>query len=115
MLVRLFKWVFRLFVSKKPEKIDVDQLYSFEYVEDIPSNTSYKTIYFVGEQGYFWQFVMVCPCGCGSLLHMNLMDDYKPFWSYEIVNNEISFTPSIHRMVGCKSHFFIKKGRVVWV
>lgn len=114
MLISLFKWLFRLFACKKSEKTDIDEQYRFEYVDDVPSNIVFKTIYLVGEQGYYWQFVMLCPCGCGSLLHMNLINDYKPFWSYEIFNNVISLTPSIDRRVGCKSHFFIKNGKIVW-
>lgn len=114
MLIKLFKWIFRLFAGRQPEKSGVNPSYKFDYMEDVPLKPANKTIYIIGEQGYYWQFVMLCPCNCGSLLHMNLMNDHKPFWSYEIVNNEISFTPSIDRMVGCKSHFFIKNSKIVW-
>ena len=26
----------------------------------------------------------------------------------------VTLFPSVHRMVGCKSHFFIRKGKIAW-
>ncbi|MFK7107986.1 DUF6527 family protein [Flavobacterium oreochromis] len=113
MLRRIFDWLTSFFIKEKP-KIYEDESYSFEFVDDVPDNPKDKVLYLIGEDGYFWQFVVVCPCGCKSLLYMNLMDDEAPFWKYDINDGLISITPSIDRKVGCKSHFFIKKGIIIW-
>jgi len=111
MLQKLCNWIVRLFFKKEVNK---DKGYGFQFVEDVPNNPKNKILYFIGEDGYYWQFVMLCPCGCNLLLHMNLMDDYNPYWSYKIYNDKISISPSIHRLVGCKSHFFIRSGNIIW-
>ncbi|WP_394341525.1 DUF6527 family protein [Albibacterium indicum] len=58
---------------------------------------------------------MLCPCGCKNILHMNLMEEESPCWSYSInKKNIITIRPSVNRIVGCKSHFFVREGKVVW-
>lgn len=111
MLQKLYKWFIKFFFKKELDKY---KRYGFQFVNEIPDIPKKNILYFIGEEEYYWQFVMLCPCGCNSLLHMNLMDDYKPYWSYKINNGLISITPSIDRMVGCKSHFFVKEGQIIW-
>jgi uncharacterized protein DUF6527 len=102
-LNRIKKWI----ASKKRFKYDV--------VSELPSHLIPRVIYIEENQKYPWQIVMICPCGCGSNLHMNLINEYDPFWEYEIDKKDrISLHPSVHRFVGCKSHFFIKKGVIIW-
>lgn len=113
MLKKLFKWLIGFF-KKKESNISKNEFYNFEFVNDVPDYPANKTLYIVGDDGYFWQFVVICPCGCKSLLYMNLMDDQHPFWKYSINNGLISITPSIHRKVGCESHFFIRESEIVW-
>ena len=89
--------------------------YSYQVVEDIPKRPEKNVVYLVSHLGYCWQVVMMCPCGCKKLLYMNAMPEYHPCWKYTIDKNErISLSPSIHRMVGCKSHFFVRNGRIDW-
>jgi hypothetical protein len=47
-------------------------------------------------------------------LYMNLMDDYDPYWKYTIHGKTISLSPSVNRLVGCKSHFFLRSGKIEW-
>lgn len=84
-------------------------------MDDVPDSLKPSIIYIVGNDGYYWQVVMLCPCNCKKVLHMNLMREHQPYWRVEISRkNMISLYPSIHRMVGCKSHFFVRKGKIVW-
>ena len=107
MLRRLFKWIERLFQKERP--------LNYRFVQDVPPTLKRRTIYVVGENGYHWQIVMQCPCGCKAVLHMNLMEDEKPSWSYAIgKTGSITIRPSIHRVVGCKSHFFVCEGIIIW-
>ncbi|WP_410688422.1 DUF6527 family protein [Chitinophaga filiformis] len=57
---------------------------------------------------------MTCPCGCGKILYLNLLRDYAPYWAYKTEGKIISLSPSVHRTVGCKSHFFITDGKLIW-
>lgn len=107
MLKRLFDWIKRLFYKKKP--------FRYKYVEDVPNVLKSKTIYIIGVENNPWQLIMECPCGCKNTLHMNLMKEESPVWSYVIENKKmITIHPSINRIVGCKSHFFIRNGKLVW-
>ena len=90
--------------------------YRYQFVEDIPDAIQPRIIYIIQNNGYAWQLVILCPCGCRKNLHMNLTEEYKPSWKFKVDKRKrISIYPSIHRMVGCKSHFFIKKGKIIWV
>ncbi len=125
MIKKLLSWFLSLFsdstiVVDVPDvqssgNINTKPLYSYIFVDDVPDNIRPEILYLVGNDGYFWQAIMKCPCGCDSNLHMNLIDDYYPCWTYEISdNNEISLKPSVDRLVGCKSHFFLRGSRIVW-
>ena len=106
MIKKLHKWIKGFFRKK----------YKYRLVKDIPDTLKPRFIYIVENNGFPWQIVMICPCGCTKLLHMNLMREYKPYWRFEVnKRNKISLYPSIHRIVGCKSHFFIRKGKIQWV
>lgn len=108
MLQRLLKWIDGIFQRKRS--------FTYNKVKETPNHPKSSTLYLVANDDYYWQAVMVCPCGCKKVLFLNLMDDMKPNWSYSIDSkNKISMHPSIHRKTKCKSHFFIRSGNVVWV
>lgn len=114
MIKWLFNWFFRFFKWKKLDTKLGSEMYHFQFIDDVPDEPKEKIIYFIGESDFYWQFVMLCPCGCDSLLHMNLIEDYDPYWTYKMDNDLITVTPSVDRTVGCKSHFFIKSGKLIW-
>ena len=102
---KLHKW-FKELLQKK---------YRYQIASDVPNKIKKEIVYIIQNDGYPWQIIMLCPCGCNKNLQMNLMKDYKPWWSFEVdKKNRITLYPSIHRIVGCRSHFFIKKGKVIW-
>lgn len=85
------------------------------HVEDLPDELDANSIYIAGEGKYLWFAAMLCPCGCGEILYMNLQDHSRPRWSIvRHSDNTISLTPSVWRKVGCQSHFFFRQGQVVW-
>lgn len=107
MIKRFINWLLNLFKSEK--------LYVAKFTDEIPDKPDNITIYLIENQGYCWQAVMICPCGCKKQLNMNLMKDYHPHWQYKINSkNIITLNPSINRTVGCKSHFFVKQGKIIW-
>ncbi|MFA6132799.1 MAG: DUF6527 family protein [Phycisphaerae bacterium] len=67
-------------------------------------------VLYVSEE--FGAVAHLCPCGCGSKVRTPLGPTE---WSLE----ETSSGPSLHPSVGnwqlpCRSHYWIRKGRVVW-
>lgn len=101
-------WMIRFVTGKKAP---VKTLYT----EEVPDRLKNNYVYILGEGNYLWEAVMLCPCGCGKTLHMSLHKDGRPRWKLEKHNNgTVSLSPSIWRKKGCCSHFFLKKGFVVW-
>lgn len=83
--------------------------------EDLPQWLDRKTIYIVREDGFLWHASMLCPCGCGELLHMNLIPSDRPCWQLtKHQNRTVTLYPSIWRKKGCYSHFWFRHGRVLW-
>ncbi len=73
------------------------------------------TVYVLGEKQYLWSVALLCPCGCGEALHMSLHDDSRPRWRIrDHRDGTVTLFPSVWRTVGCRSHFFLRRGRVEW-
>ncbi len=85
-------------------------------VEELaPQRLRKRTLYIVEEDGYEEQAVMVCPCGCGSTLQMNLLSDERPCWKVtRHADGTATLHPSVWRKKDCGSHFWFRKGRVQW-
>lgn len=84
------------------------------FVEDEPDELKRDVLYAVGENGYLWQATFACPCGCQARITLNLLPDDSPRWQLHVVAGVPTLTPSIWRKAGCRSHFFIRQGRVDW-
>lgn len=83
--------------------------------ENTPESLSKRTLYIVTEDGCPWHAEMICPCGCGETLHLNLLTDDRPVWHIQThKDGTISLKPSVWRQAGCHSHFWFQKGRVLW-
>lgn len=83
---------------------------------NVPEVLGRRTLYIVEEDGYQEQAAMLCPCGCGNVLHMNLLTDERPCWRVTThTDGTATLHPSVWRKTGCQSHFWFREGRVVWV
>ena len=83
---------------------------------DFPDRPKRGILYVIGEDGYDWAAAMQCPGGCGKLLEMNLYPDAHPVWSVtEHQDGTVSLTPSVWLKTGCRCHFILRAGRVIWV
>src|SRR5580704_10561314 len=45
-----------------------------------PTKLNRQRLYVLTEDGLPWEAAMICPCGCGATLHMNLLADERPRW-----------------------------------
>ena len=82
---------------------------------DLPNSLEDKAIYIVQEDGFLWHASMLCPCGCGEVIHLNLIPDERPCWQLSKNQDDtISLFPSVWRTKGCQSHFWFRHNKVHW-
>jgi hypothetical protein len=83
--------------------------------EELPDALDARTVYLVGEGVHLWSVALLCPCGCGETLHMNLLPDARPRWTVtRHADGTVTLDPSVWRRVGCRSHFFLRGGQIDW-
>jgi hypothetical protein len=81
----------------------------------LPRKLIPRTLYVVEEDGFDEQAAMLCPCGCGRTLHMNLLTDERPCWKLtRHTDGSSTLHPSVWRQKDCRSHFWFREGRVIW-
>ncbi len=90
--------------------------FKVKYNEELPEIILNRNIHIVGVKNNPWVIAFNCPCGCNKLIQLNLLVDGEDTWSFKVnKKGKINIYPSVWRKVGCKSHFFIRKSKVVWV
>ena len=84
-------------------------------VDDLPDVLAPKRLYLVGEDTGPWSAALLCPCGCEATIQLSLILDDKPSWrAVRHFSGSVSLQPSVWRTRGCRSHFFLRRGRIVW-
>ena len=109
-ITRFARWVASFF-----RRDGAPEAFCAVQVEELPDTLDARTVYLVGEGVHLWSVAFLCPCGCGETLHMNLLPDARPRWTvtrYE--DGTVTLHPSVWRKVGCRSHFFLRGGQIVW-
>lgn len=62
-----------------------------------------------------WCVGMRCPCGCGRTIELLVVPEAKPRWDLRTNGkNQPSLSPSVWLQKGCRSHFWLRNGRVEW-
>lgn len=107
------KWI-RKIITKFAKWLEPE--HKIVHVDELSENVNDRTIYIVGHIEEPWLLAFNCPCGCHSLIQLNLLKEADPCWKYKVTKKQkINISPSIWRHSGCKSHFFIKKSKIDWV
>jgi len=91
--------------------------YRAVFVEERPDATEMVdwTLYVVGRTQSPFCVAMLCPCGCKEALYMSLVQDDRPRWRVKVyADKTATMVPSVWRVVGCRSHFILFRGRVLW-
>jgi len=84
-------------------------------VDEMPELAKRNALYIYSSSGHHWGAALICPCGCGNLIELNLLPEGRPCWQTRMHwDSSISLYPSIWRKAGCKSHFWIEQGLVKW-
>lgn len=91
------------------------QSYSIVTVSDVPDTPREGTLYLVGDPPLFWQAVLKCPCGCRATIQLPMDDAKSTNWKL-IGSNwaQPTLVPSVDKTSGCRSHFVLRAGKVIW-
>ena len=74
-----------------------------------------NTLYVVKAQSTSKWAMFLCPCGCSDVITLSLQPIHNPRWNLEVGRSgRASLYPSVWRTTGCRSHFWLKDGRVFW-
>ena len=86
-----------------------------EVVEDFPDVIEPGRVYLVGGGSVPWSAALLCPCGCSAAIQLSLVKNDLPRWhAKRHLNDTVTLHPSIWRDKGCRSHFFLRRGRIIW-
>jgi Family of unknown function (DUF6527) len=89
--------------------------FAARHVDDLPEQLASGTVYLVGKKDWIWCAAMRCPCGCGDVIRMSLLPEDSPSWCVEEGRGGgVTLYPSVWRTKGCKSHFWLRRGRIHW-
>lgn len=84
--------------------------------ESLPERMPRRDIVLVREGSEDWCVGMRCPCGCGQLVELPLLPEVQPRWTIQVdTRGRPSLHPSVWLRNGCRSHFFVRKGKIEWV
>lgn len=82
----------------------------------LPAVMPPRNLVLLSEGGDAWSVGMTCPCGCGQLIELPLIPEASPRWRLEVDDAALpTLTPSVWLRTGCRSHFFVRSGKVLWV
>lgn len=85
------------------------------HADEEPDHPATRTVHVVGEGGHLWFASFSCPCGCGETIKVSLLKTGRPRWSVtEHWDGTVSLRPSVWRQRGCKSHFWLRRGKIHW-
>lgn len=101
--IQLFDW----FAPARKLKI--------EEGDSLPNRLPFRNIVLTQDDGEQWSVGMRCPCGCGTTIELLVIPEAKPRWDVEVNNHGLpTLKPSIWLNKGCRSHFWIREGKVIW-
>ncbi len=84
--------------------------------EDPPDGLPRRDLVLLRDAGEDWSVAMRCPCGCGQRVELALIPEAKPRWSLRLEPGKLpTLSPSVWLRDGCRSHFFVRRGRIRWV
>lgn len=86
-----------------------------EFLDDEPERMVKDRLYVVGHPEHPWKAMIECPCNCGAVIELNLAPPARPLWKITVGADRLpTVHPSIWRTEGCRSHFWIRDGRIQW-
>lgn len=83
--------------------------------DSLPIHMPERDLILARDNGEDWCVGMLCPCGCGYVIELLVVAEAKPRWNLKVDRKgRPTLTPSVWLKKGCRSHFWIREGRVHW-
>lgn len=83
--------------------------------DSLPERLPWRDVVLARDGDEDWCVGMRCPCGCGRTIELLVIAEAKPRWDMSIDRKRRpSLSPSVWLQKGCRSHFWLKAGRVRW-
>jgi hypothetical protein len=83
--------------------------------DSLPTRLPRRGLVLAREGDEDWCVGMRCPCGCGETIELLLIREAKPRWDLLVdPSGRPSLKPSVWLQHGCRSHFWLRRGRVEW-
>lgn len=109
-MTRLLRWLHRLWDRFGPAR----RLHIVEY-EMLPTRMPHRDLVLTKDDGDPWSVGMLCPCQCRNVIEILVTPGVRPRWDFEVdAAGRPSLSPSVWRKSGCRSHFWVRKGRIMW-
>lgn len=84
--------------------------------DELPERLPRRGLVLLRDSGEDWCVGMLCPCGCDQKVELPLIPEAKPRWKLRVEpDGSPTLTPSVWLRDGCRSHFFVRRGKVDWV
>lgn len=81
-----------------------------QFVSRVPTTLEPGTLYICLECNVV---IHLCPCGCGEKVVLPIAPDQ---WHFNYDGEGVTLSPSIGNFqFPCRSHYFIRNNRVIWV
>ena len=82
---------------------------------DLPGKLPRRDLVLLRESSEDWSVAMRCPCGCGQKVELALMPEAQPRWILRVgPDRSPTLEPSVWLRDGCRSHYFVRRGKVQW-
>lgn len=89
--------------------------FATETVDELPDVLAHARLYLIGDGPRPWSAAMLCPCGCTAVIQLSLLTNDTPSWrARRHFHGSVTLHPSVWRTKGCRSHFHLRHGRIVW-
>lgn len=104
---RFWQWLFPK--KTKPRSLQIIEC------DTPPDVIEGRDLILAREDGDDWAVAFLCPCGCNDRLELALIPEVHPKWKLTL-NDEGHPTlhPSVWRQNGCRSHFWVRGGLIIW-
>lgn len=92
-----------------------DRRIKIAFTDQVPAKPKRGRLYVASSANGPTFGYLLCPCGCDETLHLRFLPNRSPRWDIHLDRGGVvSLTPSVWRQVGCRSHFVVERGRVIW-
>ncbi len=83
--------------------------------DSLPSVLPRRDILLARDGDEDWCVGLRCPCGCGRNIELLVIRETAPRWELNTDAKGLpTLKPSVWLQTGCRSHFWLRHGRIQW-